>query len=366
MPRMFDILKNKGQKNTLGEEKKGKEKNEEKPAAPLPPVNFPRGIIDAEVKPKKEPEDYALVSKKLISAVKEHGIDNENKTREIYLNAVEIVKILLEKLSDQEGLGPYMDKIYALLDDIFNQLVLGDSILDNIYEKKQEQYYLPYHIVNALVLSSVIGLSMGFNKSRLSHLGLAAIFYDLGIDHFKGIIGQPRGLSEEEHNLIETHIPESLKIVEEVGSINEIVKETIGMHHERINGKGYPRGLKSGQINPYAQIIGLVDTYEAMINNRAYRAGMNAHKAVKFLIGTLKAYFDPDMMKVFINTMSVYPIGSIVRLDTQELAKVISVQSGSPLRPVVMIIQDAAHKSVKERIILDLAKQDYPLIQDLS
>ena len=91
---------------------------------------------------------------------------------------------------------------------------------------------------------------------------------------------------------------------------------------------------------------------------------MSAHKAIRFLLANAKDYFDPDVLKVFINKMSVYPIGSIVRLDTQELARVISVEPGSPLRPVVMIIRDASDEPLKENIIIDLSSQDFPSIQD--
>jgi HD-GYP domain-containing protein (c-di-GMP phosphodiesterase class II) len=142
------------------------------------------------------------------------------------------------------------------------------------------------------------------------------------------------------------------------------VKEAVQMHHERVNGKGYPRGIQQDSINPYAKIIGLVDTYEAMTNGRPYVEGMNAHKAVKFILSSLKGDFDEEVMKVFIDKMSVYPIGSIVRLDTRELARVVSVQPGSPLRPVVMVIRDANGEPVKERTIIDLSKQEFPSIQD--
>lgn len=364
MPRMSDILANKGDGDTNDKTRADSKKKDKEKVTKNAPLNFPKVILDIDTKPHKEPESCSLISKRLISAVKKHGIDNQEKAREIYENAVETIENLLDKIRLKEDLGPYMDKIYALLDDVFNQLVLGDNILENIYGRKKDKYYLIYHIVNVTVLSTVVGLNMGFNKSRLSHLGLTAIFYDVGLDALKEITGQPRKLTEEEFNLVKTHIFGSLEIIEKIGTIDEVVKETIEMHHERVNGKGYPCGIKSDNINPYAKIIGLVDTYEAITNSRPYHEEMNAHKAMRFLIGSLKNYFDPEVMKTFINKMSVYPIGSIVRLDTQELARVISVQPGSPLRPVVIVIRDASGEPVKEGTMIDLSKQNFPSIQD--
>lgn len=370
MPRMFDILRNKGDDNDKDKQKdkdanadSKSSENKEKDAEQN--LNFPREILKDNIKQdNQDSEDASLTSKKLISAVKLHGVDNEDKAKEIYRNAVELVKILLEKTEAGESLLPYADKISVVLEDIFNQLVLGASILQNIYERPKEEYYLPYHIVNVLILSSVLGLSMGFNKSRLSHLGMAAIFYDLGMDHFKEITSQPRKLTEEEYELIKTHISGSLNIVEQIGKIDEEVKEAIRMHHERVNGKGYPRGIKSDEIHPYAKIIGLVDSYESITNSRTHRDKVNAHEAVKFMLGSLKDYFDTEVMKIFINKMSVYPVGSIVKLNTKEIARVISVHSGEPLRPVVMVIQDSSGELVKERRIIDLSQQDFPTIQE--
>lgn len=370
MPRMYDILR-----NTVPPDRVNKEGNKLLPKdtpkkdgkakkSPESYVNFPKAILTREIARGKKAEDHSLMSKRLIEAVKQHGVDNMAKAEEVYSNTVEVVKVLLEKIRAGEDLTPYMDEIYAALDDIFNQIILGDSILDNIYEKRKDEYHLPYHIVNVLVLASAIGLNMGFNKSNLSHLGFASIFYDLGIDSMSDILSQPRKLTADEHNLVKNHISRSLGIIGRIPNINRTAIETIAMHHERMNGNGYPFGIKAEKINIYAKIIGLVDTYGSITNDRPHREGMNAHKAIRFILGPLKDYFAPEVLKVFINRMSVYPIGSIVKLNTHELARVISVQPGSPLRPVVIIIQDAFGKPLKERNIVDLSKQDFPVIQD--
>ena len=114
----------------------------------------------------------------------------------------------------------------------------------------------------------------------------------------------------------------------------------------------------------YAKIIGLIDTYEALTHIRIYRNKIDPHSAVKAILTSLKDYFSLDILKVFINQMSVYPIGSIVRLDGGETAKVIGAQSGSSLRPIIKIIQDANGENIDNGIITDLSKQDYPFIKN--
>lgn len=366
MPRMFDMLRGKGDDDIRKRRKdktSGRDFTEKEKKPPeSKPLIFPKDILKKTKDRRPKTENHSLLSKKLISAVKRNGVDNQEAAKEIYKNAIEIVKNLLAKIKNNEDLNPFMDEIYALLDRIFNQLVLGDSLLNDIYEEKEDEYFLPYHIANMLILSFYLGINMGFNKSRLKYLGLAGIFCDVGMDAIREMLAQPRKLTNEEYHMMKTHLSKSLQAVEKIDGISDVVKEAIMMHHERINGSGYPRGLKSDEIDPYAKIIGLVDTYEAMTHNRSYREGMSAHKTMKLLINTLKDNFDYDAIKLLIDKMSIYPIGSIVRLDTEEVARVVSVRPGSPLRPVVMILKDAFGQPVKKRIIIDLSKVDYPSI----
>ncbi|MFC1804895.1 HD-GYP domain-containing protein [Candidatus Omnitrophota bacterium] len=373
MPRIFDILR--GKEDEGGEKKKEeqkpavKEELKEAAAQQLPDkkpdtsfaLRFPRKVLEKNERDKEE-KDHSLDSKRLISTVKTHGVDNTGKAKELYNSTLETVNTLLEKVRLEEDLNPFMGEIRTILDGAFNQLVMGDSVLDNIYEEREDVYYLPYHIVNTLLISMAIGMKMGFNKSRMDTLGMAAIFFDVGLDELKNIITQPRKLTEEERCWVEAHISKTIKILKKIKSVNEDVIDAVRMHHERVNGKGYPRGIQGDSISNYAKIIGLVDTYEAITNSRPYVEGMNAHKAVKFILGSLKDYFDPDVLKVFIDKMSVYPLGSIVKLDTNEIARVIGVHPGSPLRPVIMIIRDASGEPVTERSTIDLFKQDFPSI----
>lgn len=374
MPRMFDILRDKIVKKIKEDEKKTKEtphvdfpginKKEEIESPPGDPLSFPKNMLQPDVEKEKSLEDYSLASKKLIVAVKQLGVDNEEKALEIYEGAVDVIKALLFKVRAKENLSGYMDKLYELLDNVFKQLVLGDNLLHSVYDDREGEYYLPYHIVNILILSYALGLNTGFNKSRLSHLGLASIFCDLGIDSMEEMVKQSKTFTSQEREVANVHICESLEIVNSIGVLNEIVKETIAMHHERASGNGYPRGIGLADINSYARILGLVDVYEAMTHARPYKEKISAHNAVRALIGPLKNDFDTDVLKVFINKMSVYPIGSVVKLDTKEMARVISVKSGSPLRPVVMVFRGPNGENISEMNIIDLSKQDFPAIRE--
>jgi HD-GYP domain-containing protein (c-di-GMP phosphodiesterase class II) len=132
----------------------------------------------------------------------------------------------------------------------------------------------------------------------------------------------------------------------------------ISQHHERMNARGYPLGLSGNEINEYARIIGLTDTYEAMTHNRAFRKAIQQHQAIIEILGPQKVFFDQDILKAFIEKISIYPVGSFVRLNNGDVARVISSSPESAIRPVVLTIIDCAGKAVAEPKTIDLSKND--------
>jgi len=137
----------------------------------------------------------------------------------------------------------------------------------------------------------------------------------------------------------------------------ETLKEAIHQHHERMDGGGYPSGFKGNEINEYSKIIAVVDTYEAMTHHRPYREAMIPHNAIKEIIFSLKRSFDSKAIKALFNRVSIYPVGSFVKLNNGEIAKVISVttNSFSILRPIVLVILDNQGKCVTDPVKLDLS-----------
>ncbi|MFA4981721.1 MAG: HD domain-containing phosphohydrolase [Candidatus Omnitrophota bacterium] len=306
---------------------------------------------------KKKDRDYLSMSKKIISAMKNEDTEAKKDMAVLYERIVRAASQLLEKTREKGDMASCMREAYAVFDELFNKLVTGESILEEIYETR-EGYYLPYHIANMIVLASFLGIKMGLNKSRLGQLGQAALFCDIGLDRYKDIISKPDKLDQKELELIKKHVADSIEILDGIPHISKTVKDAIIEHHERTDGSGYPDGLKMDEISDYAKIIGLVDTYDALTNDRPYREGGNAHETIKLLLSSLKGSFDHDTMRSLLNALSLYPIGTLAELDTGEIARVIGVEPGSPLKPIVMVVQDYSGNPAKEKKIINLAVTD--------
>lgn len=304
--------------------------------------------------PEVKDKNYLSISKNILSAMRKRETEELKKTGILYEKIVQSTLQLLEKIRKKEDAAACLQDLYVIFDELFSQLVTGESILEEMYETRKG-YYLPYHISNMLVLSSFLGIKIGFNKSKLRNLGLAAIFCDIGLDQCRDTISKPLKLNKDELELVKKHVWNSVDIVSKIPHIDKDVKDAVLMHHERVDGSGYPDGLRAGEISDYAKIIGLVDTYDALTNNRVYREGENAHKTVKLLLGSLKESFDYNTMRSFLNAISLYPIGTLVELNTGETARVIGVDPGSPLKPIVLIVQDFSGNLVKEKKIINLA-----------
>ncbi|NQT00078.1 MAG: hypothetical protein HQ595_03250, partial [Candidatus Omnitrophica bacterium] len=155
------------------------------------------------------------------------------------------------------------------------------------------------------------------------------------------------------------HVTCSIKAISQTkGFSNDTIRTTIIQHHERANGLGYPEGLAQEEIADYAKMVGLADTYEAMTHQRPHRVPCPPHQALREIIGPLKLFFDIRVIKALVNRISVYPVGSLVQLNSGEIAKVISSSPASPLRPFVLVILDAYKRHVSAPRTIDLCENN--------
>jgi HD-GYP domain-containing protein (c-di-GMP phosphodiesterase class II) len=210
-------------------------------------------------------------------------------------------------------------------------------------------------VINVTILSTIMGSVLKFTSHRLIQLATGALLHDTGmVKVSKDILKKKEKLSPEEMNQIRTHpihsyrvITKDLKYPEEIGVIAL-------QHHERWDGQGYPRKLKGEDINLAARVVSVADAYVSMINNRPHRNSMIGYIAMKNLLNDNGRQFDPKILKVFLESMGIYPIGSIVQLNNSAIGRVVQTHSEAPLRPAVELIIDEYGNKLGEREVVDL------------
>src|SRR3989339_1357973 len=286
-------------------------------------------------------------------AMKEFEPDME-RSKELYAKALKLARELLKKAQAKEPIG--FKEIKSLSDEFVNYLVLGDKTLLNLfYDNYDPQEYLPHHMVNVMIMSISVGLGLRCNRSTVDELSLGAFLNDIGISEYLKLALQPRQLSAGEYNQIKDHISASVMILSSIKELPEAVIQAIKETHERMDGKGYPKGIKGEELSEYARIIAIADTYEAAIHSRVYRR--SPHEVIKEMLSSASGSFDGRVLKAFINLIGIYPAGSYVELNSAEIAKVISSNDNFPLRPMVHIIFDSNRKRLNEPRLINLAKQ---------
>jgi HD-GYP domain-containing protein (c-di-GMP phosphodiesterase class II) len=252
------------------------------------------------------------------------------------------------------------DKIQALATRIVTTIMSEKKLeifisLVNIAGKGD---YLANHIMNTTILSVLLGQRLGYSMVKLFNLALATLVYDVGMIKVPAyILEKEDKLTSEEFNQVKTHPIHSYQaIAKELNLPTEVAR--VGLeHHEKFDGTGYPRRIKGYEMSEMSKIVAIVDTYEALTKDRVYREGKDSYDAMKMVLGEGSKKLDPEILKTFLNMMSVYPVGGYVQLNTNAVAKVISADPVSPFRPTVKIMRDEFGDELEDGEVIRLSRE---------
>jgi HD-GYP domain-containing protein (c-di-GMP phosphodiesterase class II) len=217
------------------------------------------------------------------------------------------------------------------------------------------------HSVEVAFASLLVGRGMGYDVKRLLELGLAAFLENVGMYTVPGAILQKQSkLEESELERIKQHPEISYQILSRLGERYRWLAEVAQQVHERADGSGYPKGLRGEDISELASIIGLTDTYVAMVRKRPYRDKFLQPDAIKFILKEAKSQFPARILKAFLNYISLFPLHTCVKLNNRSIGRVISTNKNQPLRPTVELIYDSLGKKIEKRELIRLS--DNPLL----
>ncbi len=233
-----------------------------------------------------------------------------------------------------------------------------NNIVLFLYGLEEGKNYLVAHSVNVTFYALLIGTALKYTPDKLRELALGTLLIDAGMVKMPAYIAYKQSnLSDHEFNLIKTHPLHGYRLIKQLGKIRE-KSALVGLqHHEYFDGKGYPRGLKGNQIDEYARIAAIADSYEAQISSRSYREKQSFYHAMKNLLSSGVNRFDPVILRVFLSKMSVYPIGSLVELNDGSVGLVIGSVPRKPLRPIIKLIFDSEKNRLSDLIIINLLEE---------
>jgi HD-GYP domain-containing protein (c-di-GMP phosphodiesterase class II) len=219
------------------------------------------------------------------------------------------IESTLDKLSTDGPLDlkAVAETIEAIISDIFDK----DEIVLTLHTMLDEHRYMYEHSVNVAVLSLVMGIYLGFDKDRLRELGIGAILHDIGkITIPTEVLDKKGQLTDEEFERVKSHSTAGYDLVSGKIEMAEESREILRYHHERVDGSGYPDGLRGDEIPVYAKIVGLVDVFDAITSVKVYNRPMNPYHAMRYLAVNSGVKFDRSLIKRFWQLMGYYPEGT--------------------------------------------------------
>lgn len=235
-------------------------------------------------------------------------------------------------------------RISRVVDDILADLHKETGFVFELTSLRSTDEYSFVHSVNVSVLSVILGQSIFMGYRELKQLGIGAILHDIGKVKIPGELLQRRGgLSPEEFEAVKTHTTLGFDIIRSHPEFSAMAAHVALQHHERLDGSGYPRMLRHGEILQFGLVASIADVYDALVSNRPYRPGFPPSEAMQMMVQGAGTLFDENLVRKLIETMAVYPVGSILRLSNSTLAVVVRQQRNLPAHPVVAVITDPSY-----------------------
>ncbi|GAA0745065.1 HD-GYP domain-containing protein [Clostridium oceanicum] len=262
--------------------------------------------------------------------------------------------------------GKKVKESFKEIEEIIGYIIDVGDVNKSLYDIKTYDNYTYIHSLDTCIMTTFMGMSCGFTENRIKEIGIGAILHDIGKIKVPSKIIKKKGrLTEEEFKEIKKHPIYGKRMLQKNIKITDTITKIVEQHHERVDGKGYPYGLKSSEISPMAKIVCVCDVYDAVSNDRCYRAKFKPNEAYELILSGSGSMFDKDMVQKFRHTFAIYPLGCHIRLSNNKEGYVVSQNAGYPDRPIIRIFNDFLDKDSKIYYELDLLKNPNITIEEI-
>ena len=244
-----------------------------------------------------------------------------------------------------------------LVEEITDSVARNPGALISLARLKTADDYTYMHSVAvcAMMVALAKQLSLGEEQTRLA--GLAGLLHDLGKATMPmDVLNKPGKLTNEEFAIIRTHPQEGYRLLLTGNNVDAVVLDVCLHHHEKMDGSGYPEGLKGDGISLFAKMGAVCDVYDAITSNRPYKAGWSPAESLRRMAEWSNGHFDKAVFQAFVKCIGIYPVASLVRLESGLLGVVTENASANPLTPIVKTFYCTKRKERLYAKVLDLSK----------
>ena len=256
-------------------------------------------------------------------------------------------------------MGKSMDArdVLPVVEEITTSVLRNSGALISLARLKDKDNYTYMHSVSAYALMAALARTLEMNAEQIRNAALAGLTHDIGKTKTPlDILNKPGKLTETEFEVIKNHPADGYRILQEGSGISDIALIVSLQHHEKLDGSGYPNQLTHEQIGPYAKMSAVCDVYDAITSDRPYKQGWEPAEAIRKMAEWSHRYFDQRIFHAFVKTIGIYPVGTLVKLESDHLGVVLEQTNYSLLTPILMVFFSIASNNRITPWILDLSK----------
>jgi HD-GYP domain-containing protein (c-di-GMP phosphodiesterase class II) len=292
------------------------------------------------------------------------GVDDalreETRTR-----ATQVVRSALEKAARAEKLE--ISSLRKIVDEILAELRGQSDTAFSVATIRSVDEYTFVHSVNVCLYCLMLGTALAYDTGTMRKLALGALLHDIGKTNYPELVKRAGPLTAEEFAALQGHTTDGYEMLRNHDGVDLLSAHMAFQHHERLDGSGYPRGLRDEQILPFARIAAVADVYDAMTGDRPYKPAMAPHEAMAVILEQAGTKLDAYLVRQFAQRIAVYPAGTIVGLSDGRIGVVSAQTDLGPTRPCVRVLTDETQQlappvevTVGGKLSIRSALKDYP------
>jgi putative nucleotidyltransferase with HDIG domain len=277
--------------------------------------------------------------------------------KQVYQAAKTIVQNAMQDVRLGRALN--VDAVQTVITDMTESVFRNPDALPSLSRLKRFDEYTFYHSVNTALLAMSLGRSLGFDRSMIHLAGVGTLLHDIGKMKVPlELLNKPGRFEPHEMEIVKQHVLRGVEVLSSTTGLGDTYIQPALEHHERVNGDGYPHRRAHQDISQVGLITAIVDIYDAMTSDRVYHKGKPAHEVLQLLYRlSLEGHLDPTLVQRFIQVVGVYPVGSVVELNTGETGIVKQINHEAPLAPIVLFVKGAGNTLLSHPREEDLSQQ---------
>ena len=269
-----------------------------------------------------------------------------------FVSGISTVKSLLRNLFAQPREA--IEQARGLVTDMVDSLLAEKDVMLHLMNAKSGDEGAYYHALNVTMLALMLGREAGLDSGEMCALGLGTLLHDMGKERVPSrILLKKTAWTTAERNFYLLHVMYGVEMAEKLGDLPLGAMEVIALHHEMLDGSGFPAGFGAARIGRLARIAAIANAFDNACNRVNPADSLTPAQALSGMFKRDRAKYDNELMQLFVRCLGVYPPGSIVRLDNDMIGLVVNVNPGKLLHPTLLLFDPSIPK--EEALLMDLA-----------